>query len=158
MQPDLIYGIHVIRRFLKSNPEQLLELFVMDTREDKRVQEIVELAKNQGIAIQQAQKKQLDTWFGDANHQGVAARIRLKDTLSEHDLQTLFETSKEKALFLVLDGVQDPHNLGAALRTADACGATAVIIPKDRSASLPLRFEKWPVVQQKRCLLLWSPI
>ncbi len=136
MRDDLVYGIHVVQQILAAKPDHILELFIVENREDKRVLDISALASQLGVVAQRVQKKQLDVWLPDMNHQGVAAKIRSQPLLTENDLPELLTNGTTSPLFLVLDGVQDPHNLGACLRTADAVGVTAVIIPKDRSASL----------------------
>jgi len=145
MREDLIYGIHAVNRLLEIKPELFLEIFLMEPSENARVQEIVTLAKKQGIAIDRIPRKQLDAWLPNLNHQGVAAKVRPSNHLNENDLEELIQGSASKPLFLVLDGVQDPHNLGACLRTSDATGVTALIIPKDKSASLT------PVVRKVAC-------
>lgn len=145
LRDELIYGIHPIRQFLQTHPEDIVEIFLNETREDKRFQEIIQLAKEQGISLNKIQQKQLDQWLPETNHQGIAAKIRLKTPLTERDFPNLLENAKKPPLFLVLDGVQDPHNLGASLRTADAVSVTAVIIPRDRSASIT------PVVRKVAC-------
>lgn len=145
MKAELVYGIHVIRHFLQSNPQQVLEIFLLDSREDKRIQEILTLTKQFGISFHKLDKKQFEKQFGMEGTQGVVAKVRLPDLLSEHDLPELIQHSAQSAnhstdktsgkpLFLILDGIQDPHNFGACLRTADACKVTAVITPKDRAA------------------------
>jgi 23S rRNA (guanosine2251-2'-O)-methyltransferase len=136
MREDLIYGIHAIQQLLNSKPEQLLELHIQDTHDNKSLLALVSTAKTLGVNVSGVSKKQLDQWLPERNHQGAAARVRLQPLLTEDDFSTLIDTSGKPPLFLILDGVQDPHNLGACLRTADAVGVTAVIIPKDRSASL----------------------
>jgi len=136
MREDLIYGIHTIQQLLNTKPEQFLELHIQDKEDNKALTLLVSLAKNAGIAINRVSKKQLDQWLPELNHQGVAAKVRLQPLLTEDDFAHLIEASQKPPLFLILDGVQDPHNLGACLRTADAAGVTAVIIPKDRSVGL----------------------
>ncbi len=136
MRDDLIYGIHVIEQLLRNKPEQLLEVYLIESRDDSRMAAVQAAAKKQGISVNKVPKKQLDNWLPDLNHQGIAARVRLQGCLTENDLPELLENSKTSPLLLVLDSVQDPHNLGACLRTADAVGATAIIIPKDRSVAL----------------------
>lgn len=146
MKTEHIYGIHVIRHFLQSKPEQVLEIYLLDTREDKRILEIVSLAKQFGISVQKLDKKQFEK---QENTQGAIAKVRLNPPLTELDLPELIQQFNEKEnenqkdknkplstapLFLVLDGIQDPHNFGACLRSADACNVTAVITPKDRAA------------------------
>ena len=137
MREDLIYGIHVILRLLDKNPEQLLELYLTEERFDKPIQEIEKKAKNFNIPIQRVSKKQLDNWLPEQNHQSVAAKIKKQSILTEHDLSDLLNAKQSSPpFFLVLDSVQDPHNLGACLRTADATNVTGVIFPKDRSAQV----------------------
>ncbi len=133
---NLIYGIHSIRSLLQREPNRILEIFCVESREDVRIQEILSLAQNHHIAVQKVSKKQLDDWFSECNHQGIAARFRPKPLLDENDLESLLEDLKTPPLLLILDGVQDPHNLGACLRTADAAGVTAVIIPRDRAVGV----------------------
>ena len=136
MQTELIYGIHVVLQFLQHHPEDILEILITETRRDEKIKTIMLAAKEQGIALISLSTKQMDKQLNNATHQGVAARVRVKEYLTEQDLVTLIEHSKTPPLFLVLDGIQDPHNLGACLRTADAVNLTAVIIPKDRQTSV----------------------
>lgn len=136
MRDDIIYGIHVVLSILKRAPQRILEIHLLDTRTDARLSEVLNLAKEQGLSVHIASKKQLDTWTKEALHQGVVAMVRPVESLSLHDLLQLIENSDTAPLLLILDGVQDPHNLGACLRTADAAGVMAVIIPKDRSSGL----------------------
>ncbi len=136
MREDLIYGIHAIQHLLNSKPEQFLELHIQDTHDNKSLLSLASLAKTLGVNVSGVSKKQLDQWLPERNHQGVAAKVRLQPLLTEDDFSTLIDACDKPPLFLILDGVQDPHNLGACLRTADAVGVTAVIIPKDRSAGL----------------------
>ena len=112
----------------------MTQLLVQNGRNDKRVGAIRELAQKQGVAIEELSKQEMDQRF-DGNHQGVAASAdsRLR---SEKDLQSILAALDHEPLLLVLDGVTDPHNLGACLRTADAAGVDAVIVPKDKSAPL----------------------
>ncbi len=136
MRDDLIYGIHAIQSLLDRNPEQILEVFIVDSRDEQRLSSIISQSKSQKIALTILTKKQLDNWLPDATHQGVAAKIRPPRLLSLDELLENISPLKTKPLLLVLDGVQDPHNLGACLRTADAAGVTAVIIPKDKAAGI----------------------
>lgn len=136
MRTELIYGIHVIKNLLKTAPERILEIHILDSREDKRIEEINKLAKENGITTQPISKKQLNAWDNDVVHQGIVAKIRAKGLLDEHDLKDLIQKSKKPVLLLILDQIQDPHNLGACLRSADAVGVDAVIIPKARAVSL----------------------
>lgn len=145
MRDDLVYGIHVIRRLLETSPERIFEIFLVEDRVDKRIQDIIATAALQNVTVQKVLKKQLDQWLPDTPHQGVAAKIKQKTLLSERDIPDLLESYQKTPLFLVLDGVQDPHNLGACLRTSDAASVTAVIIPRDRSVAIT------PVVRKVAC-------
>lgn len=142
---DLLYGIHTIRSLLQRQPERILELFCAESRRDARVEELINLAQKQNLFVQKVDKKQLDQWIREGNHQGIAARCRIQKPLSEQDLDALLENAREIPLLLVLEGVQDPHNLGAVLRTCDAAGVTAILIPQDRAASVT------PAVRKVSC-------
>lgn len=132
---EKIFGIHAIESFLQRTPERVLQLFVQKSRNDKKLNHIEQLAKSGGIRIQQVEKKKMDDWVR-GNHQGVIAEVKVIDAkMDEVELLELAE-SESNILVLVLDGVTDPHNLGACLRTADAAGVTAVVVPKDKSAPL----------------------
>lgn len=145
MREELIYGVHVVGSLLRFAPEQILEIYLLEDRDDKRILELKQLARQQGIAVHPLSKKQLDAWKIE-NSQGAAARVRPKPALTEIDLfQRLENRALEKQpsgkrqappLLLALDHIQDPHNLGACLRSADAAGVDAVIIPKARSAAI----------------------
>jgi 23S rRNA (guanosine2251-2'-O)-methyltransferase len=145
MQENLVFGIHVAKRILENSPEDVLEIFILDARDDKRMQELVKLAKQHNLFVQTVTKKQLDNWIPDNSHQGVALRIRPKSLLTEDDLPELHEKANKTPLFLVLDGVQDPHNLGACMRSAEALGATAIVMPRDKAAKIT------PVVRKVAC-------
>ncbi len=141
---EKIFGIHAVESFLQRSPERVLQLFVQKSRHDKKLQSIEGLAKSAGVRIQQVDKRKMDDWVR-GNHQGVIAEVKVIDAkMSE---QSLFELAENKTdlLLLILDGVTDPHNLGACLRTADAAGVDAVIVPKDKSASLT------PVARKVAC-------
>ncbi len=130
-----IYGIHAVQSFLKNAPERLIEVFVLKGREDKRLQPLLKQLKDYGITTQFVNRNTLDKKSQDEVHQGIIAKIVPTKDLNEQDLATLI-AQKPQPFLLVLDGVTDPHNLGACLRTADAAGVDAVIVPKDKSAQL----------------------
>ena len=137
MKPPLyIYGIHAVEALLKKTPERVQELFIQEGRIDLRVQNITQLAKQAKITVQTASRQALDDRLGQAVHQGVLVRVSNPPQYAEADLMVLLDSLHEPAFLLILDGVQDPHNLGACLRSANAAGVHAVIIPKDKSASL----------------------
>lgn len=132
---ELIYGIHAVQSLIERDPQRVLEVFVAKGRDDTRLESLITELQNFGIKIQTANRQTLDKQTEGAVHQGIVARIKEGRQYQENDLLDLLE-KVENPFFLVLDGVTDPHNLGACLRTADAAGVTAVIVPKDRSAPL----------------------
>ena len=141
---DWIYGIHAVHTMLKSAPQRVKELYVQRGRLDDRLQKIHKLAEQHGVALQWATVKQLDG-KAEGRHQGVMALCSPGETYDESFLLKLAEERGGDAFFLMLDGVTDPHNLGACLRAADGAGAQAVIVPKDNSVGLT------PVVSKVAC-------
>lgn len=132
-----IYGLHAVRVMLQKHPERVSTVRLAERREDPRVREIDELARRSQIPVQRVDAHALRQKLGDVTHQGVAADIMPLPPWSEDDLLTAVQAAAqaaERPVVLALDGVQDPHNLGACLRTADACGALAVVVPRDRAA------------------------
>ncbi|UDW83059.1 23S rRNA (guanosine(2251)-2'-O)-methyltransferase RlmB [Pasteurella canis] len=130
-----IYGIHAVSAFLNHAPERLIEVYVLKGREDKRLQPLLNELHTLGISVQFLNRQTLDKKADGEVHQGIIARVQPAKELNEADLDKILE-NKTNPLLLVLDGITDPHNLGACLRTADAAGVTAVIVPKDKSAQL----------------------
>lgn len=130
-----LYGLHAVQALLERHPERVIELALLQGRDDERLTQIVKLAQQMGIGIQRMGRKALDERAKDTHHQGVVAKVKAAPALTEKDLPRLLE-GKQAPLLLVLDGVTDPHNLGACLRNADAAGAVAVVVPKDKSAQL----------------------
>lgn len=134
MNADLVFGIHAVEAFLQRAPQDVLELFVMKDRDDKRMQPIIQLARQNGVSVQFCNRKTLDDMVS-GQHQGVVAKARLQSSGNEADLAAIV-AANAKPFILILDGVTDPHNLGAILRSADAAGVHAVVAPKDRSVKL----------------------
>lgn len=130
-----IYGIHAVSAFLNAAPERIIEVFVLKGREDKRLLPLLDSLQHLGITIQYMNRTTLDKKANGEVHQGIIARIQPSKALNEHDLETILQ-HKPAPFLLILDGITDPHNLGACLRTADAAGVDAVIVPKDKSAQL----------------------
>lgn len=138
---EIVFGIHAIESLLCRYPERVLALFVMQGRTDERLNSVIKLANQNGITLQAASRKVLDDKSNNAQHQGIVAHVRPAKALTEHDLQDLLDKTS-KPLLLILDGVTDPHNLGACLRNADAAGAQGIIVPKDKSVSLTCTVSK----------------
>ena len=134
-KPEYFYGVHAVESLLELEPERVLTLFALKGREDQRLQRIFELAEPFGVSIQKASRDSLEKLAGQPFHQGVVAAVRPHPVLNEKDLDSLLQANPN-ALFLALDHITDPHNLGACIRTAAAMGVEAVIAPRDRSATL----------------------
>jgi len=133
-EPRVVFGFHAVLARLRADPKSVIEIFLDDGRNDARGKDLVAAAERAGVRLMRVPTKRLDGFYGGGRHQGVVARIDVqtaKDNLEEilQDLQT-------PPLLLVLDGVTDPHNLGACLRVANAAGAHAVIAPRDRAAGI----------------------
>lgn len=138
-QDELVLGIHAINALIKRSPERFIEMWLLKGREDERLLSIINLARKYKIPVQQVHRKVLDDKAAGEQHQGVIARVKQGKTYTENDLDDILATAeaKEQAPFLlILDGVTDPHNLGACLRNADAAGVQAIIVPKDKAARL----------------------
>ncbi|HHH39719.1 MAG TPA: 23S rRNA (guanosine(2251)-2'-O)-methyltransferase RlmB [Sedimenticola sp.] len=133
---QLISGLHSVRTALKHGAGSVLEVWVEARRRDRRMRELIGLVKEAGVRLHRVEREELERLVPNTNHQGVAARTRAPAVRDEKTLQPFVEGLESPPFLLVLDGVQDPHNLGACLRTADAAGVDAVITPKDRSAGL----------------------
>jgi 23S rRNA (guanosine2251-2'-O)-methyltransferase len=135
-QNRIVYGLHAVRALVSRNPGRVARLWVLAGRTDRKLGELTELAERNRIVVGEVAAAILDERTHGAVHQGVLAEVRASMELSEVDLPSVIQSIEGVPLVLVLDGVQDPHNLGACLRSADALGAHAVIIPRDRAASV----------------------
>jgi len=131
-----LFGIHAVEAALRHDPDNIVRLLCAQGRRDLRLQEVERLASEAGLSITRVEPRELDRLTRVDRHQGVAAQYRAALTYDENDLYAMLDGLDEPALLLVLDGVTDPHNLGACLRVADGAGAQAVIAPKDRAAGL----------------------
>ncbi len=131
-----IFGLHAVTSLLNRNPGRVRRLLVQQGRGDERLQSVLDKAAVQGIKVVEEPRQLLDQRAGGGRHQGVIAECEPLKALNEKGLGPLLDFAGEAPLVLVLDGVTDPHNLGACLRTADAAGVTVVIAPKDKSAPL----------------------
>jgi 23S rRNA (guanosine2251-2'-O)-methyltransferase len=133
---QLVIGIHAVRTALEHGGGRLRELWFDSARKDNRLRELLDQARAAGLEPQPSDRAKLDRMAGGGRHQGVVARGDLPPSLGEAALDELLAGLSAPPLLLVLDGVTDPHNLGACLRSADAAGVHAVISPRDRSAGL----------------------
>lgn len=136
---EMIYGIHAVKALLEKEPHRLLEIFLQKDRHDRRLRSLISAIEAEGLQVQMAKRQWLDNQVNHEVHQGIVAKIRQGRQYQENDLLQLVEkllADKKDPLLLILDGVTDPHNLGACLRSADAAGVHAVIVPKDHSAPL----------------------
>ena len=133
----LIYGFHAVLGRMRRDPEAVFEVYLSAQRQDVRARQVLQLAESAQIKLVASDGERLDRMVGTRRHQGVVARVdaRQREVKLADILDTLAD-SRDPALLLVLDGIQDPHNLGACLRVADAAGVHAVIAPKDRAVGL----------------------
>ncbi len=136
MSDEVVYGLHAVRSVLSSSKRTVIKLIVSEERNDKALFELIQMAKQKGISIQKLSNAAMKQRFQSARHQGVVAEVEKPADYGEKDLKTLLAQSKSPCLILILDGITDPHNLGACLRGADATGVDFVITPKDKSAPL----------------------
>lgn len=135
MSNELIFGIHALDSLLETHPEKVLEVWLLKGRDDERLNALQARLLTVGVKAQLASRSALDNKAKGGQHQGVVAKVQAAPILNEADLAKLLD-EQATPLLLVLDGVTDPHNLGACLRTADAAGVQGVIVPKDNSAGL----------------------
>lgn len=145
MSDQYVYGVHAVAALLANRHRVTKQLYLTQDRVDKRINELIALADQAKVPIQRLSAQKMDQKFPEFTHQGVVASAGALPEYVENDLGRLLETSKQPCLILILDGVTDPHNLGACLRSADAAGVDFVIIPKDRNASIT------PVVSKVAC-------
>jgi 23S rRNA (guanosine2251-2'-O)-methyltransferase len=136
MTTSVICGLHAVKSAIEAAPEAVIQLLVDRKRQDRRMQSIMDLAKQHSIRPEFVSRDDLDARSEGQVHQGVVLLTRGSSVYTEKDLDELLGTAGESPLVLVLDGITDPHNLGACLRTADAAGVDVVIAPKDRAAGL----------------------
>ena len=138
---ETVYGIHAVKAMLEKHADRVTAVRISERRDDPRIKKIEDLARQRGRPIERIDANALKQLLGDVAHQGVVADIEPLPQWTEDTLLTALGAA-QAPLLLVLDGVQDPHNLGACLRTADACGALAVVVPKDRAAQMTATVRK----------------
>jgi 23S rRNA (guanosine2251-2'-O)-methyltransferase len=135
-----VFGFHAVLARLRADAGSVVELYLDENRKDARAKDLALAAEKAGVALMRVPAKRLHGFYGGGRHQGVVAMVF--DKPSRESLEDLLDSLKEPPLLLVLDGVTDPHNLGACLRVADAAGAHAVIAPKDRAAGISAAVSK----------------
>ena len=145
MDNDIVFGLHSVQALLKSAPQRVKEIFMVQGRNDQRLTKIVNSAQSNEIPYKIVNRNKLDELVADENHQGVVAICSPGETHDEAFLFNMLAQLNGPAFLLILDGVTDPHNLGACMRTAEAAGVHAVIAPKDKSVGLT------PVARKVAC-------
>ena len=133
---ERVFGLHAVGSLLQRDPARVSVLLALESRTDTRMTEVLQLAEKAKVPVRRVSRRELDELVAGVSHQGVVAETGTAPSLGEKELPAFLEALGGGAFLLVLDGVQDPHNLGACLRSADAAGVDAVIIPRDRSAPL----------------------
>lgn len=135
-QNQWIVGVNAVASSVENDADNVREVLIEAGSKNPRLTEIEEQARRKGIDVRRVNTQALDGVGGQVRHQGVAARYAAARLWAENELEGLVEAAEGRALVLILDGVQDPHNLGSCLRSAAAAGVTAVVIPKDKSATV----------------------
>ncbi len=133
---EKVIGIHAVEASIANRPERIRELLVLQGRDDKRINKILDEAKRQGIACQMHDKAFFARHYSELNTQGIVAIVTPIEQMEEHEIVPFLQGLSHAPLVLLLDGVTDPHNLGACLRSADAAGVDIVIVPQDKAAGL----------------------
>ena len=136
MHEELIYGWHAVLAVLERSPERVLQVWLDEKRSGPKPEAVLKAAHAGQVKLQRAGRVLLEELVGEANHQGVVARCRASTPIHGADLSGFLAGLTQPAFLLILDGVQDPHNLGACLRTADAAGVHALILPRDNAVSV----------------------
>jgi 23S rRNA (guanosine2251-2'-O)-methyltransferase len=136
MKLSKLFGLHSVQAALDYSPQKISKAWIDVQRQDQRLKQLIEALLALGIEPEKVDRKKLDRFAEGNNHQGIVIEIEMPGELPESELKTAVENLSDMALFLVLDNVQDPHNLGACLRTADAVGAHGVIITKDNATGI----------------------
>lgn len=135
-ETQIIYGIHAVNAIIQSAPKRILQLYYQENTKNNRVRELLLIANEHNVATSPTSARELTAICNAEHHQGIAVQATEAATLNESAISEILESLTHPALILLLDGVQDPHNLGACLRSADAAGVDMVIAPKDKSVSL----------------------
>ncbi len=137
-----VFGLHSVRQIFTNDVSRVVEIWAQQNRQDEKLLSLLNIVQQQALPVQYVPKKTLDKLTDDGHHQGIVIRCHSKNQHIQLDLEDFLAQLTTTPFLLVLDGVQDPHNLGACLRTADAAGVNAVIIPKHRACGLTPTVEK----------------
>ena len=133
---ERVFGLHAVGSLLQRDPARVSVLLALDSRSDARMTKVLQLAEKANVPVRRVSRRELDELVAGVSHQGVVAETGTTPGLGEKELPAFLDALPGQAFLLILDGVQDPHNLGACLRSANAAGVDAVVIPRDRSAPL----------------------
>lgn len=136
MSTTPLFGIHAVQAALDYSPQKIKQAWVDPQRQDARLTQVLDDLLALGIKPEKSERKKLDRMADGKNHQGIVVAVELPAVRGEDQLKRDVEALTETAFYLVLDQVQDPHNLGACLRTADAVGAHGIIVTKDNAAGI----------------------
>lgn len=145
-QSEYIYGIHAIKALLQINPAKITAIYLARQKSEPNLRTILQIAHEHKISVISSSQRDLDALLSDTNHQGIVAQAKSAAcAYDESELEILLDNLEEPPFLLILDSVQDPHNLGACLRTANAAGVHAVIVPKDKAVGIT------PAVRKVAC-------
>ncbi|MBN2689274.1 MAG: 23S rRNA (guanosine(2251)-2'-O)-methyltransferase RlmB [Gammaproteobacteria bacterium] len=142
MKTELIFGMHTVTNSIEHHPHNILSIFLQKNIRVQKLNSIIKLAKQHDIPVEFIAKEKLDKLLHNHNHQGVVAKIKIGEEKTMQSLDDLLDDLDHPAFLLILDSIQDPHNLGACLRTANAAGVDAVIIPKNGSCQMTSTVKK----------------
>lgn len=134
-ESELLFGFHAVCALLQHQPRRVTELLLLAGRDDQRTHDALDLASQHRIPVQRLERSEMDRLLS-GNHQGFGLRCKPASPRGEQELPEFLDKLDEPPLLLMLDSVSDPHNLGACMRSAEAAGAHAVIVPKDKAATL----------------------
>ena len=137
MSSNIIFGFHTVEAYLTSSTDAVLKVYINNTRKDKRINNTINLCKQHNLTIEYVDHKKLDSLSQDGNHQGVVAEVTTATKPIFSSIKELLKElpNKEDSIIIALDGITDPHNLGAIIRSAECFGVDAIILPKDNSAN-----------------------
>lgn len=136
MDESIVCGLHAVLTALREHPQRVAGVWLSSERADRRIDRVLDAARAGKVKFHRVPRAKLDEMADGARHQGVVARLNVTPLGRAENLEAFVSGLEGAPLLLVLDGVQDPHNLGACLRVADGAGADAVVVPRDRSAPL----------------------